>query len=105
MPKRGVFTPKIVSYTAMIASSLIEPEELESQAPMIAKHVKKAIGNVGLRLRTLREGVYYCGICEKGPFTKKGYFLHLTRLHYDYILELVEDEAERIASASRRAGP
>jgi len=30
---------------------------------------------------------YYCRICNKGPYTKKGVLLHVFRSHIDFIAE------------------
>jgi hypothetical protein len=40
----------------------------------------------------VKKGMLYCGVCGKGPFTKRGLYLHLTRVH-----------AEEIARALRQA--
>jgi hypothetical protein len=34
----------------------------------------------------------YCKICNRGPFTKKGLYLHLLRLHKDEIKAMLEEE-------------
>jgi len=31
-------------------------------------------------------------LCSKGPFTKKGMFLHITRVHRDEVKALLEEE-------------
>jgi hypothetical protein len=37
-------------------------------------------------------GILRCGLCGKGPFTRKGLYLHLRRVHID----TVEDMAKRL---------
>ncbi len=95
---------KLVDGAARIASGLTEPEEFDtSLAPRIAV---EAARNVGLQLRWAREGgrVLYCPLCGRGPFTPKGYYLHLLRVHPLEILRMLEDELERLSSVSRRRG-
>ena len=39
-------------------------------------------------------GVLRCGLCGRGPFTRKGLYLHLKRIHARQIEELVLSELE-----------
>ncbi len=34
-------------------------------------------------------GALYCGLCKKGPFTKRGLYLHLVRRHRYDIKQLI----------------
>ncbi len=49
--------------------------------------------------------VLKCRICDRGPFTKKGLFLHLTRIHQDDIRALIGDELRRALRKVTHAGP
>jgi hypothetical protein len=100
MPKRGLFEEKIPEYVAKLASGLEDIDKFDS--PVLAKHTVEAIKRVALRLHNVREGVIYCPLCGKGPFTKKGYYLHLIRIHNDEILNLVIEESEKISLTSKR---
>ncbi len=93
----SLFDQKIIDGVALIASRIIEPEEFDS--PVLARHLVLAVREVGLRLRT-REPMY-CALCGRGPFTRKGYYLHLKRIHSEDILEFVKLEAQRIASSEK----
>jgi hypothetical protein len=99
MARRGLFRWKIADYVARIASGIIGPEEFDSK--VLARHVVDAIRHVGMQLRDERNGVLVCPICSRGPFTKRGYFLHLTRTHYSQLIDLVEVEADRIAGVAK----
>ncbi|BCU68235.1 hypothetical protein HS7_16720 [Sulfolobales archaeon HS-7] len=35
---------------------------------------------------------FFCNICSKGPFTKRGLYLHLSRLHRSEIKRIIEEE-------------
>lgn len=103
MARRGLFRWKIASYVARIASGIVNPSDFDSK--VLARHVVEAIRNVGMQLRDERNGVLVCPICGRGPFTRRGYFLHLTRLHYSHLIDLVEVEADRIAGVARNVVP
>ena len=94
MPRRGLFEREIVKAVARIASGMIEPSDFE--APFLASHVAEAVRRVGVQLRSDGDSIY-CALCGKGPFTRKGYYLHLSRVHYHEILRLVRDESEHVA--------
>ncbi|MCE4609103.1 MAG: hypothetical protein F7C36_01815 [Desulfurococcales archaeon] len=94
MPRKGIFMEKIVEAVARIASEMIEPKDYTT--PILAKHTIEAVRNVGVYLRPERLDAIYCELCGKGPFTRKGYYLHLIRVHSSEIQSLVEEEAERI---------
>ncbi|MCE4620864.1 MAG: hypothetical protein F7B95_00290 [Desulfurococcales archaeon] len=100
MPKRGMFEEKIPEYVAKLASGLEDIESFES--PVLARHTVEAVKRVALRLSGMTGGVIYCSLCGKGPLTKKGYYLHLTRVHGEDILRLVNREIERISSGGGR---
>ena len=99
MPKRGLFEEKIPEYVARLASGLEDIESFDS--PVLARHTVEAIKRVALMLSSESRDVIYCPLCRRGPFTRKGYYLHLTRIHGNEILELVNAEVERITSSSR----
>ena len=93
----SVFEQKIVEGVALIASKISEPESFNT--PLLAKHYLLAVREVGLRLRTGEP--IYCVLCGRGPFTRKGYYLHLKRIHSEDILDLVKAEAQRISSSQK----
>mgnify|MGYP001772531981 CR=1 FL=1 len=106
--RRGaeVFERAIVEGVADIASGMAEPEGYSS--PVLSSHYLDAVRLVGMRLRARGpDGLLYCPFCgqRRGPFTPRGYYLHLLRSHRQEILELVQSEASRIASVSRALRP
>jgi len=46
-------------------------------------------------------GSLRCGMCGKGPFTKRGLYLHLLRVHGREIERLVEDELKKALELTR----
>lgn len=58
-----------------------------------AQTVYEIVENLGSRVALTRSnGVLYCGLCRKGPFTKRGLYLHLVRRHRYDIKQLVMNE-------------
>ncbi|NPA85776.1 MAG: hypothetical protein GXO07_07255 [Crenarchaeota archaeon] len=58
----------------------------------------EAARRVAELVREERRGLVYCGICAKGSFTKRGFYLHLMRVHKEDIKLLIEKElAEAVA--------
>lgn len=40
-----------------------------------------------------KKGMLYCGICGRGPFTRRGLYLHLMRVHADDIARAIESRS------------
>ena len=55
------------------------------------------------RLASFDGASYHCGMCGKGPFTRKGLYLHIRRVHYEQLVEVAVLELKRaIVSAANR---
>lgn len=52
----------------------------------------KVIDRVAFWLSEDENNILYCRLCNKGPFTKKGLYLHLLRLHWDEIKSMLAEE-------------
>ena len=96
------FDAIIADHVARIASGLEDAETFESR--VLAKHVVEAIKRTGMSLRKTKDGLLACPYCGRAPFTKKGYYLHLLRSHYQEMIDSVNHEIERLASASKDVG-
>jgi len=55
--------------------------------------MKRAVDSVASVLITTKNEHLRCGICGRGPFTKRGLYLHLIRVHYNDILKLIDEKA------------
>ncbi|MEM4824199.1 MAG: hypothetical protein QXV31_04100 [Zestosphaera sp.] len=67
----------------------------------IAKISLEAIETIAKEVSRLEGASVYCNICWKGPFTKKGMYLHLTRLHkYELKNMLIHELREKILKSS-----
>jgi len=58
--------------------------------------MRKAVGSVASIIVTEKNGHLRCGLCGKGPFTRRGLYLHLIRIHGDEILNMVEEKYEEL---------
>ena len=63
--------------------------------PKMTNPAKAAIRSVANVVTREVNGVLYCNLCGRGPFTKKGMFLHLSRLHRGEIRALLKDYLNR----------
>ena len=88
---------RIAEAVARIASG-IGGAELET----LPNTMVEAIKLTASRLVRDKSGVLYCRLCGRGPFTPKGMYLHLTRIHQSELVEIVNSEFERLSSASKR---
>jgi len=58
--------------------------------------MRKAVGSIVSIIVTEKNGHLRCGLCGKGPFTRRGLYLHLIRIHGDEILSMVEEKYEEL---------
>ncbi len=107
MSRRGqdIFEGMVADHVARIAAGLESPTDFRSTA--LSGHVQEAVRLVAARLSAPRDSPAFCPLCgpRAGSFTRKGYYLHLLRVHRQEILDLVRREASRIAGAARALGP
>ncbi len=92
---------KLVPIVARIAAGIaVDKKKIEEIAgPGMAKIAIEAIERVLPWIVTTKSGLLRCGLCNKGPFTKRGLYLHLIRVHGDEIKYMLEDEMERMIKA------
>ena len=65
--------------------------------PSLSKISLDAIITVASEVVKEKNGLLYCSICKKGPYTKRGMYLHLIRVHrYDLKVLLSEELRERL---------
>ena len=56
----------------------------------LADRAEEIVAKVSEELAVDRDGSLRCGLCGKGPFTRKGLYLHLRRVHWDTVVSLIE---------------
>ena len=85
---------ELVEYTIRLATGMVLKQELLPIAEDTVK--RRAAERVAKLLVSEKRGLKYCSICTKGPFTKRGFYLHFMRVHRDEIKLLLERELEHL---------
>ncbi|BCU69006.1 hypothetical protein [Stygiolobus caldivivus] len=90
----SITAEKLIEITARLASKInVKDEEIERLVGLSSKNIaKNASQKVAFWLVEQKESLLYCKLCGKGPFTKKGLYLHLTRLHKEEIKGMLMEE-------------
>lgn len=93
---------KLIEYVARKASLLNQKYELKelvspSIAPMMDKAVDKIVTTIAKRNGGLR-----CNLCDKGPFTKRGFYLHLLRMHSKDVEFMVKEEIKKLLEVASK---
>ncbi|BBG25416.1 hypothetical protein [Sulfuracidifex tepidarius] len=93
----AITAEKLVDVTIKKACKIrIDNQEIIKLVGISSKDIAfKATDNISYWLTFSQNSVFYCKICNKGPFTKKGLYLHLSRLHRYEIKALLEEEIKR----------
>lgn len=90
---------RLVEYVARKASGLpVDDIDLHritgsSRYPIMRKVVNIVASNIVV----IQKGLIRCGICGKGPFTRRGFYLHLTRVHRNEIISMITENYEYLA--------
>jgi len=99
---------------AAIRKALSLPYSLDGVPASLREAAEQALETIAAELTVTDEkGILRCGICGKGPFTRKGLYLHLRRIHIDaiedYVGKVFEEYIWRKRSLAREspgaAGP
>jgi len=57
--------------------------------------IGRALESVSKQLSKVINGELHCGLCGKGPFSRKGLYLHLLRIHRYEVKSLIAEELQR----------
>ena len=92
------FSEKLIEFTAKAASGIkFDRNKLAViVGPTLLPTVNEVIDVVS-SIVSFRNphGLLYCGLCRKGPFTKRGMYLHLIRIHRYDLKTLIAEELEK----------
>ncbi|ABP94841.1 MULTISPECIES: hypothetical protein [Metallosphaera] len=93
----SITAEKLVEVTAKYASQIsVKEDEYIRAVGFSSKDMgKRVVARVSFWLVNQESTLLYCRLCNKGPFTKRGMFLHLTRMHHSEIKLLLEEEIKR----------
>ncbi len=95
-----ILSEKLVEFVAREASRIrYDKQKLQVvTGPTLAGLSLDTIKAVASEVVKERNGLLYCNLCRKGPYTKRGMYLHLIRVHrYDLKVMISEELRERIA--------
>lgn len=94
--RQEVAFKKMIEYIARKASLLNQRYEIDDLvAPSIAPAVDRSMERIAMTL-VKRDGGLWCNVCSRGPFTKRGLYLHLIRVHAKDIELMIREEMRRI---------
>lgn len=90
----SITAEKLVDITARLGSKIkVDEREIERVVGISSYAIaKRAVEKVAFWLSDSRNSLLYCKLCNKGPFTKRGLYLHLIRLHRNEIKAMLEEE-------------
>lgn len=95
----NVLTDRLIKYVVKRAVGL-PADDLDLQRIVGSSRyivMRKVVGSIASSIVTEKNGHLRCGICLRGPFTKKGLYLHLIRVHSDQILAMLKEKYEEIS--------
>jgi len=58
--------------------------------------MKYVVNSISEKLVSEKNNHLRCGLCGKGPFTKRGLFLHLLRIHKADIIEMLDKKYREV---------
>lgn len=101
--RQAVLIKRLAEHVARRASMLSQKYELSDLVPLsVAVTLDKAFERL-VSAVARRNGGLWCGMCDRGPFTKRGFYLHLMRVHVKDLEYLVQEELKKaLDSANRR---
>ncbi|AWR98839.1 hypothetical protein [Metallosphaera hakonensis] len=93
----SITAEKLVEVTAKYASQIaVKEEEYVKAVGFSSREMgQRVVKRVSFWLITQNSTLLYCRLCNRGPFTKRGMFLHLTRMHHSEIKLMLEEEIKR----------
>ena len=97
-----ILSERLIEFAAREASRIkYDRDKLQIiTGPSLAKISLDSIKAVANEIVVERKGLLYCTLCRKGPFTKRGMYLHPIRVHrYDLKVLISEELRERIQKA------
>ena len=96
--KIEAFSEKLIEFVARAAAGIrLDRNKLAViTGPSLLPIANEVISALSKELAIRNpNGLIYCGLCRKGPFTKRGMYLHLIRIHRFEIKTLICDELEK----------
>lgn len=92
-----VLSERLIEFVARVASKISYDQRklVAISGTSIHKVVVNVVNRVADWVSEDRGGLLWCRLCNRGSFTKRGFYLHLVRVHNFEIKNIVEDELRR----------
>ena len=84
---------------------IIMPRALAKKAAGLKTGVRVPDDVVAKLVEVSDNGKRFCKLCGAGPFSKNGMFMHLTRRHYEDLVDLIESYRASREPVKRKPGP
>ncbi|MCS7098936.1 MAG: hypothetical protein RMH84_04770 [Sulfolobales archaeon] len=95
-----VLSEKLIDVVIRVAVGFkIKNFRLKTTSSFFESVVSRAIGNSSRYVVRTSNNQLYCNICGKGPYTRKGMYLHLLRMHKYEIKNIIREELRELESA------
>jgi hypothetical protein len=97
MSRVDVLSERLIEFVARLASKMSYDQRKLAviSGSSMYKIVCKVVTRVSDYISENRDGLFWCRLCNKGTFTKRGFYLHLVRVHSFEIKSLIEEELRR----------
>ncbi|RUM47330.1 MAG: hypothetical protein DSY37_02775 [Hyperthermus sp.] len=69
--------------------------QLTRLTPTLQDTARKLVEEISSSLAINHDSIIRCKLCGRGPFTRKGYYLHAKRVHMDTIKLIVHQKLSR----------
>ncbi len=102
MYSKDILSEKLVDVVIRLAVGFrVRNFRLKASSSGFEEVVYRTLEYSSKRLVRISGGQTYCGLCGRGPYTRKGMYLHLLRVHKYEIKNIVREELEDLESAGR----
>jgi hypothetical protein len=97
MSRIDVLSERLIEFTAKAASKIRYDQRklMAISGPSLHSIASQVIMRVANQAVIVRNGLLYCKLCRKGPFTKRGMYLHLVRVHRYELKVMITEELTR----------
>ncbi|MEM1622712.1 MAG: hypothetical protein QW780_00215 [Sulfolobales archaeon] len=94
-----ILSEKLIDVVIRVAVGFkVRNFRLKATSLSFEEAVSKAIEYSSKQIVRILDKQFYCNLCGKGPYTRKGMYLHLLRTHKYDIKNIVREELREIES-------
>jgi hypothetical protein len=82
----------IIVIKKIVGFSTRSEEDFIKRSSLLREWFDKTIDIMSSILVKKEDDKIYCRLCGSGPFTRKGFYLHLRRIHLEEIKDVLDNE-------------